>query len=683
MRRLILCGMLLAALPAAQGQGPAPVRRVLEVGDFRLGPEVVRDPQDGRLRLAHSVLLTDEIGQTDFRHAEELKGQTLARKMFALDGGPVTSAELLFFGTAKEVQVNGKTLPTPERLVSTGWSRVAVPPALLRAGENEVVLREGQLLVEPGRRPGRSSKSSDGGRTWTNERLGTCDSQPGEYLIRLRLGRYAARGAAHSQILDLWADRPGDLATPGRLVAVHLPAALQDKGPPGGLVRVWLRTGRTPTPGDASWTGWQPLTGDYRPQSPAGRHRWAQLKVEPTTTQSQATPRVPDTLRLALDILPDFPAAEGMKIVHPSAGSPRGGTEFVYQEPSPRLQLLRERYKLDQVIAPGKTEMEQLMLLRYWVRNQWHSAWGSHPAAWMPPWDALVILESKDQPDCLTMCTHYAAVFTQCCLALGWNARHCILDHHCVAEVYVGQHDRWVMMDAGNSAERADVGLHFERGGVPLSARELHLAWRDRNTAGITVHFTPARLVEKIAPLCRQAPPPKAASPPRPDVIPLADLGRYPVCGLENYRRYAFPLRNNYLATLLPGELEQGWSEYFYDGYCWVGDNPDFPRLSPEYTRHLDPARPQDIDWKLGWTRIHLCRTGKPGEVRVDLETNTPNLARFERLPGKETATPTPAGFLWQLRPGENELAVRSVNHWGKAGRPARVVVSWSPKAPP
>ena len=37
--------------------------------------------------------------------------------------------------------------------------------------------------------------------------------------------------------------------------------------------------------------------------------------------------------------------------------------------------------------------------------------------------DALVILESKDQPDCLTMCTHYAAVLTQCYLAV-WAGTH-------------------------------------------------------------------------------------------------------------------------------------------------------------------------------------------------------------------------------------------------------------------
>jgi hypothetical protein len=298
----------------------------------------------------------------------------------------------------------------------------------------------------------------------------------------------------------------------------------------------------------------------------------------------------------------------------------------------------------------------------------------------MPPWDALIILENRDRPDCLTMCTHYAAVFTQCCLALGWNARHCILDHHCVAEVYVGQHDKWVMMDAGNSAQRADVGLHFERGGVPLSALELHLAQRTGNTPGITVHFTPARLVEKIAPLCRPAPADTKKGPPRPDTVSLAELKKYPVCQLDNYRRYAFPARNNYLSSLLPGELYQGWSEYFYDGYCWVGDSPDAPRISPEYSRSLSPARPQDIDWNLNGSRLHLSRTGKPGELRVDVETHTPNLARLEkRGDDKESWQATPASFVWRLRPGANELAVRSVNHWGKTGREARVRVEWQP----
>ena len=49
----------------------------------------------------------------------------------------------------------------------------------------------------------------------------------------------------------------------------------------------------------------------------------------------------------------------------PAAREPRiTSVPFVYEEPSARLKLLREQYQLDMVIAPGRTEMEQLMLLR-------------------------------------------------------------------------------------------------------------------------------------------------------------------------------------------------------------------------------------------------------------------------------------------------------------------------------
>src|SRR5262249_49657639 len=223
--------LLLAAwclLPSpVQGQG----KIALVTKDFLLSPEVLADAKDGSLCLAHSVLLADELGATDFHQSEELTERIQAKKVFALDSVDVTDAELFQFGGAKEILVNGKPVPKVEKLTSTGWTRAKVPVSALKAGENEVILKGGQLLIEPGGQPGRSFKSSDAGKTW-GKALGK-EKQPGEYLIRLRLGRYASRGVAQSQVHDLWSAGPNNIATPAKLLGVEGLVGLS-KGQPQG-----------------------------------------------------------------------------------------------------------------------------------------------------------------------------------------------------------------------------------------------------------------------------------------------------------------------------------------------------------------------------------------------------------------------------------------------------------------
>jgi len=526
------------------------------------------------------------------------------------------------------------------------------------------------LLVEPGRPRGRSLRSADGGQTWSET--------PGEFLVRLRLAQTAAKGSAETPVFDLWSARYPGVAEPLRVRGVSY--AVTGQGEKAAIyAKAFIRLGPTPTP-DAGWTHWLTLhEGVSRPLLPAwARWRWAQVRFD----LEAARPVTPSRFRLGLEGEPDTGLDQTQYTVTlPNDDMARtatpGSVRFTYQARSPRTEALRKRFQLDKLIAAGKTEMEQLILLRHWVRNQWHCAWEGGADAWMPPWDALIILDSKDQPGCLTMCTHYAAVYTQCCVALGWNARHCILDHHCVSEVYVNSHRKWVMMDAGNSKERPDCNLHFERGGVPLSARELMLTHRSGKTEDVTVCFTPARLMAAVAPLCRPAPKPAKEWPARPETATAGDLPKYPVCGLANYRRYAFPPRNDYLASLLPGELYQGWSEYFHDGYVWVGDSADDPKTSPEYSRHLDPLRAQDVDWALNWSRIHLTRTATPGEFATVIETHVPNLARVELKEGDGEWKP--ASAVWRLRPGKNVLSARGVNAFGRPGIETSVTVEWRP----
>jgi hypothetical protein len=667
----LLVTSALAAAPVDLDFGPGQAVAARDTPNLLLDPDVVFDTRANVARLAHSVLLADETGTTDFRQTVSLSDKAWAKKLFDLGKGRPASAELFLYGSAREVIINGKSAGQPQKLESTGWQRLTIPTELLRDGDNEVVLKgPGQLLVEPGRPRGRSLRGTGGGQAWSDE--------AGEYLVRLRVEMSPAKGSALTPVFDLWSASYPEVGTPLRLRGIRYTLTGQgDK--PDSCGKAFVRLGPTPTP-DADWTGWLTLDpGVSRPLlQPWARHRWAQVRFD----LDAARPATPARFRIGLEGEPEAGLdATAYQVALPQDDLARtaapGSVSFTYQKPSPRTRSLRERFKLDQVIAPAKTEMEQLVLLRHWVRNQWHCAWEGGAEGWMPPWDALIILDSKDQPGCLTMCTHYAAVYTQCCVALGWNARHCILDHHCVAEVYVRQYRKWVMMDAGNSKERPDCNLHFERAGVPLSARELLLAHRAGKTADIVVVFTPANLMAAVAPLCRPAPKPKKEWPARPETAPAADLPKYPVCGLANYRRYAFPPRNDYLASLLPGELYQGWSEYFHDGYVWVGDSADAPRTSPEYSLHLDPLRAQDVDWALDWARIHLARTAKAGELAVAVETGVPNLARVEMK--QDGGDWKPMSALWTLRPGKNTLAARGVNAFGRPGIETRVEIEWRP----
>ena len=66
-----------------------------------------------------------------------------------------------------------------------------------------------------------------------------------------------------------------------------------------------------------------------------------------------------------------------------------------------------------------------------------------------PPWDAMLILELTSRNLSLGMCTHYATVMSQCCAALGLNARTQIMRSHCINEVWSTDHQKWVAMDVG------------------------------------------------------------------------------------------------------------------------------------------------------------------------------------------------------------------------------------------
>lgn len=184
----------------------------------------------------------------------------------------------------------------------------------------------------------------------------------------------------------------------------------------------------------------------------------------------------------------DMPWPESVKLTSLDNGAavplrtPFGWEEF----DRPQLRTLRQWYGLDEVISKAASDLERVVRLRDWVKSRWDH---EQPIT-SPPWDALYMLERVEKGIEAFYCVHYSVAFMQCCLSLGIPARLVNLHQgiapadfdrrravfeppdlpvfeHVVNEVWLDDLGRWVMMDV-------DFDIHYERGGVPLSALEIH-----------------------------------------------------------------------------------------------------------------------------------------------------------------------------------------------------------------
>lgn len=611
---------------------------------------------DGTVRLKKSVLLQDEQGATHYNNAEKLSPTTWAKKQFVVDDPGCDKAELFAFdGSGAKVTCNGTVLTDHRKLPSTGWNVWTVPPNLLRKGANEFVFSDtGSLLIESSLFPNRSAKSHDGGKTWDFGRLGFEGVENGEYVVRLRLAQYPTEGMITSEVVDL-ASLSNDHIRPLVRQTSYTHPDLRADADNNTSVQIDARSRPMALDASSIWSDWGSLSSvlSSSPFDPVEKcPRYFQVRWILKTTSAQYTPAVK---RYGVSVGVQQAPASIYQTVESVELNPvkleRSSYPFAYQPPYHRLDLLRKRYKLDDVVAPGATELEKFVLLREWCRFTAPNGWDSGATAWCPPWDALIILETNKTPLALCMCTHYSTLFVQAALALGFTARHVILDHHCVAEIWSNQFRKWMLIDTGCSTDPT-LNCHFESNGLALNALEIRRLWKAGRTNEIEVVYTGAR-----------------------GRINGADIGKKNQCGFENYRRFAIPFRNNHLMTPFPGELEQGQSEYYGDFYLWWEDQA-VPTESPEYGK--TSCRPVDFYWSLNETVIDLVAAGsiladaagiKPAvTVDVTLTTVTPNFEKFIVSIDGDQWEARPASFVWKLHSGENALRVKSVNKFGVSG---------------
>jgi hypothetical protein len=307
---------------------------------------------------------------------------------------------------------------------------------------------------------------------------------------------------------------------------------------------------------------------------------------------------------------------------------------------NPKLKALRERYRLDEVVAPGPTEFDRQVLLLDWVNHRFRKF--GKPSS--PARGALEILEAIDQGNSF-FCSHYGDVFVSAAASMGWVDRPLALrrpdnygegsTEHTSTEIWSNQYRKWVMLDP-------TFAMYVEKDGVPLSAYEVRQEWFRRDARDITFVLDKERRRYHKADM----PVPRGRYEGFGDLV--LDGGALNPYGFIGY----VPNTN-----LMDGGLDYGRMFITQDDLC----------AGTRWHKRDVPANPAtDPYFPINQAALTLAPTDDG--LRVNLKTLTPNFKAFllsvdggEWKPGGES-------FEWSLHPGVNRLEVKSVNQFGVDG---------------
>ncbi len=350
----------------------------------------------------------------------------------------------------------------------------------------------------------------------------------------------------------------------------------------------------------------------------------------------------------------------------------RSAYEYDYQAKDDMLEELREKYELDAVVAGGRTEFEQMLLLKEWVRNRWDHGWSREPEAR----NALEILEAAALGSDFN-CGYYSITMMQSLMALGFVARRAgiakaqtdwmALDEgnigHSVPEVYSHDLHKWVMLDA-------DMNVHYELDGMPLSVLEIHRAW-----VGPTMV--------------------RSEDGDRGEALQAGRRRRAPACctvydTIDEHDASGWVFRSNNVgdyyanASVYLGNTHH--SRARADAHAPLDRRPDSatPDLRQQPQQEEWTGNEHDMYPTIDQVQINLRADPEAWErreavLKVNLEDSMPNmeklLVRIDHEPWNERGR----DFTWRLKPGKNEIMAKGVNTFGRDGHISRILLRFHP----
>jgi len=149
-----------------------------------------------------------------------------------------------------------------------------------------------------------------------------------------------------------------------------------------------------------------------------------------------------------------------------------------------RLAKLRKTCNFEEYISAGKTEYEQMVLLKDWVYSSLRYSFRSPVPVLL---DSLEIMRLAGEGTTF-LCTSYAALYLQCALSMGWTSRYIFLrmpngKQHASVDIWSNQHKKWVYMDP-------TWNINIEEKGVPMSILEIRQRWLSKKIRSVVFVFS-------------------------------------------------------------------------------------------------------------------------------------------------------------------------------------------------
>ncbi len=319
---------------------------------------------------------------------------------------------------------------------------------------------------------------------------------------------------------------------------------------------------------------------------------------------------------------------------------------FRYQPfDEPRLHQLRTKYRLDEVIALARDELDEFVRLCNWTRSQFRRS-DYQPQS--DHFDALEVLDRKlhnttgrpyDPDHDQDPCIFFPRLFAQVVLSVGHQVRLSTIDHG-TTEVWSNQYGKWIEFDA-------ELNHYYQKDGVPFSTLEVH----DEN-------FAPPPPRMKIVRGTQ-------SSDPNTTLVHL----KVPELSPDSMVRY-----HRHVGIV---ELRNDWlTNRYFLGHPARSDHATLvfqdDRVSghPSLAWALYPAtrRREDLFWTLNQAEIH-ARPLADGRLSLRFRTVTPNFRGFAvSIDGRPAIEQPSASFEWTLHPGENSIAVCPINQFDRKG---------------